>query len=254
MTGPASASLAVHARRWLDLLLPPRCLGCGAAVAAQGGFCGACFAALRFITRPLCRICGYPLPRTPVADPLCGACLERPPAFARLRAALVYEDVARRMVLRFKHGGRLEGVSTFAAWMMEAGEELLQDAELLVPVPLHRWRLLWRGFNQSALLARALARASGLAVIPDLLLRTRATPSQQGLSAAARRENVTPAAFRIARRWRGRIEGRRLLLVDDVFTTGATSEACATTLLRGGAAAVDVLALARVVREESRPI
>ncbi len=171
-----------------------------------------------------------------------------------MRTALRYEAAGRRLILRFKHAERIEGVATFAGWMAEAAADLLSEAEVLVPVPLHRWRLLRRGYNQAALLARAVARLAGRPCVPDLLERHRPTASQQRLSARARRENVTPAAFRVHRRHRGRIAGARILLVDDVFTTGATLDACAKVLQRAGAARVDALTLARVVRDEAHPI
>ena len=242
------------AGRLLDLVLPPRCLACGVTVDRQGSLCGRCWQEVLFITPPFCRQCGYPLPHSAVPDPLCAACLAEPPSFARMRSALRYEGAGRRLILRFKHAERIEGVATFARWMAEAGDDVLAEADILAPVPLHRWRLLGRGYNQSALLARAVARLAGRPCVPDLLERHRATASQQRLGARARRENVTPAAFRPHRRHRQRIAEARILLVDDVFTTGATLEACAKVLLRAGAARVDALTLARVVRNEAHPI
>ncbi len=240
--------------RMLDLLLPPRCLACGVIVDRQGGLCGTCWRDVLFVTPPFCRRCGYPLPHTAVLEPLCAACLAEPPSFERMRAALRYEAAGRRLVLRFKHAERIEGVATFARWMAEAAADILPGADLLAPVPLHRWRLLRRGYNQAALLARAVARRAGKPAVPDLLERHRPTASQQRLSARARRENVTPAAFRPHPRHGRRIAGARVLLVDDVFTTGSTLEACAKVLLRAGAARVDALVLARVVRDEAHPI
>jgi ComF family protein len=153
------------------------------------------------------------------------------------------------MILRFKHADRTDIAWTFGRIMGLAGVELLSDCDLIVPVPLHRWRLLRRGYNQSALLARALAKASGRRFAPDLLQRVRATASQQGLSGDQRRRNVGLNAFRIHPWRRAGLEGRRVLLVDDVLTTGATAGACARVLRRGGASAVDLLTLARVVRD-----
>jgi ComF family protein len=157
-------------------------------------------------------------------------------------------------VLRFKHAERIEAASTFARWMAAAGNDLLAGADLLVPVPLHRWRLLRRGYNQSALLAAQLARLSGLPWSPSVLRRRRATASQQGLGAAARRANVTSTAFSVPQRRRAAVEGRRILLIDDVLTTGATLGACTRVLLAAGCARVDVLVLARVVKPVSLPI
>ncbi len=252
---PASAAWTAMAVRWLDFLFPPRCLACGAGVDRQGHLCPRCFDGLVFLVGPLCRCCGRPLPDTAVPDPLCAACHRKAPSYARLRAALAYHGVGRELVLRFKHGGRLEGVERFAIWMEQAGRELLDEAELVVPVPLHRLRLLVRGFNQAALLAQRLARRAQRPWHPSLLRRIRPTRSQQGLGEAQRWRNVRPAAFHIPAGMRPRIAGRRVLLVDDVVTTGATLHACTEVLLEAGAAAVDALALARVVREEgSGPI
>lgn len=252
-----SIPLVARARRvaesTLDLLLPPRCLGCGEMVAAQGRLCPSCWRGLTFLEPPWCRLCGLPLPHALPEAPLCGRCAAQPPAYDRARAALRYDDGSRGLILAFKHADRTDITPIFAGWLSHAGAELLEDDEPVVaPVPLHRWRLLRRGYNQAALLARTFAAANGLRLVPDLLLRHRRTASQQGLGEQARRENVTAAAFRIHPRRARWITGRRVVLVDDVLTTGATLSACTTVLARAGAAAVDVLTLARVVRDESR--
>lgn len=232
----------------LDVLLPPRCLGCGAGVDGRGALCAGCWAGLSRLAPPWCRHCGRPLPESASADPLCGPCAAKPPSFDRARAAFAYDEGCRRMILRFKHGDRIEAAPGFGLWLARACPEMVAEAGIVLPVPLHRGRLWRRGYNQSALLARVLARASGRPLAVDLLLRDRPTASQQGLSAAARRRNVTAAAFRINPRRAAELRGRRALLIDDVFTTGATVAACARVLKRGGATAVDVLTLARVVR------
>lgn len=180
--------------------------------------------------------------------------MEHPPPWDRGRAALAYDEASRGLVLRFKHAERIEGAATFARWMAAAGRELLDGAELIVPVPLHRWRLLRRGYNQSALLADHLGRLSGVPWSASILHRRRATASQQGLGAAARRANVTAAAFAVPERRRAAIAGRRVVLVDDVFTTGSTLSACARVLREAGCARVDVLVLARVVKPALLPI
>lgn len=236
----------------LDLLLPPRCLACGIETTGTASLCPPCWSSLHLLAPPWCRVCGCPLPHAFAEAPLCGACAEKPPPFDRARAALRYDEHSSRIVLGFKRGGRLEGLPLFARWMAQAGEELLSEADLILPVPLHRWRLLARGFNQSALLARRVARLTGRTWSPFLLERHRATASQQGLGAEARRENITAASFRLRRP--ERIEGARIVLVDDVLTTGATLGACATVLRRGGAARVDALVLARVAKGETFPI
>lgn len=238
----------------LDLLLPPRCIGCATTVPRQGELCATCWSALRFLQPPWCRICGRPLPHAAAGAPICGACARAEPAFDRGRAALAYDEASRGLILAFKHGGRLGGVPVFVGWMATAGRELLEETDVIAPVPLHRWRLLRRGFNQSALLAAGLARRAGRPWCPDLLVRARATASQQGLSARARQENVTASAFRVPGRHAPRIDGAKVLLVDDVLTTGATLGACAAVLRRHGVVRVDALTLARVVRDGSATI
>lgn len=235
-------------------MLPPRCLGCREPVERQGELCGSCWGPLRFLHEPWCARCGFPLPYDGPGPQACAACLERPPAWDRGRAALAYDEASRGLILRFKHAERIEAAATFARWMAAAGRDLLVDAELLIPVPLHRWRLLRRGFNQSGLLAARLARLTGVPWSPDTLVRVRSTASQQGLGATARRQNVTAAAFRVAERRARAVAGRRVLLIDDVLTTGSTLGACAQVLRRAGAARVDVLVLARVVKPSILPI
>ncbi len=240
--------------RCLDVVLPPRCLGCGSVVEGSDRLCADCWRGLTFLGPPLCRLCGYPLPEAAAELPVCGVCSIEPPPFDRARAALRYDDGARGMILRFKHADRIDIASTFGRMLANAGAELLPDCDVIAPVPLHRWRLLKRGYNQAALLTRTLSDLSGRPTVPDLLQRTRATASQQGLGSAKRRQNVNMNAFRPHPWHRRRIAGRRVLLIDDVLTTGATIEACTRVLKRAGASAVDVLALARVVRDEGSTI
>lgn len=216
-------------------------------VATPSGLCGACWGRLVFLEGPLCARCGVPFPYDPGSETMCGACIADPPVYRRGRAALAYDDASRPLVLAFKHGDRLEGAGLFAAWMARAGAELLADCDRIAPVPLHWTRLFARRYNQAALLALRLGRKSGAAVAPDLLVRTRRTQSQGGLGRSARRENIR-GAFRVHRRHPETVRGARILLVDDVMTTGATLDACARALLRAGAASVDVLCLARVIR------
>lgn len=242
-----SQALQRSAFRCLDVLLPPRCLGCGDIVEGTDSLCADCWRRLTFLGSPLCRLCGFPLPETGVDLPICGACTAEPPAFERARAALRYDDGARGLILRFKHADRTDITRIFGRMLEQAGIDLLADCDLIAPVPLHRWRLLQRGYNQAALLARALAGGGRRTVIPDLIQRIRATASQQGLSGAQRERNITSHAFRIHPRHRERLRDRRVLLIDDVLTTGSTVNACTQVLRKGGAAAVDVLALARVV-------
>ncbi len=241
-------------RRLLDLLLPPRCLACGELVDEQGRLCAGCWSSVEFLLGRGCRVCGTRLPPVAAEAAICGHCLSATPAYARARSALRYGGVARQLILRFKHGDRTDGAATFAHWMARAGAELLADCDLIVPVPLHRWRLLRRGYNQSAVLALALGRRSRKPVLVDALVKLEATPSQQSLGAEARRANMRSGLFALGRRGRAAVDGRRVLLVDDVLTTGSTTDACAGCLIAGGATAVDVLTLARVAHDPAEPI
>lgn len=230
----------------LDALLPPRCLACGALTAEPGALCAACFAGVDFLGPPLCACCGDPFELAMEPGALCGQCIDRPPRFDRARAVFRYEGSARDLILRFKHADRTDCAPAFARWMLRAAPELVTAADLIVPVPLHRARLLHRRYNQAALLALKLDAASGRPgrAAPDLLVRARRTPSQEGRGRAARHRNVK-AAFAVADP--EAVRDRRVLLVDDVLTTGATVGECARVLKGAGARAVDVLTLARVV-------
>ena len=231
----------------VDAVLPPRCLSCGGAVDRQGGFCPSCWAGFCWLGPPHCAVCGLPFAHDPGADALCGACLRKRPLFARARAALRYDDASRRLLLAFKHGDRLHIAPPCAQWLARSGAELLADCDLIAAVPLQWTRLALRRYNQSAVLANALAALTGVPCVPDLLIRVRRTPSQGGLNPAERAANVK-RAFRLHPRRRDGVGGRRILLIDDVYTTGATVSECARLLVAGGAARVDVLTLARVTR------
>lgn len=249
-----TASIRAMLLRLLDAVLPPLCLGCNEIVAEPGALCAACWPAFSFIAAPHCSRCG-----TPFAEPVgpvehgnvqCGACLRRPPRFHKARAALVYDDESRRLVLPFKHGDRTDMARACGRWMARAGAELLADADLVTPVPLHWRRLFTRRYNQAQLLARVAVAAAGPSrgqLVPDLLRRRRWTGSQSGLGAKERHDNVRQA-FDLHPRRAALVRGKSVLLIDDVLTTGATIEACVRVLQRGGATHVDVLTLARVVR------
>lgn len=237
------------ARTVIDGLLPPRCLGCGAGVERQGTLCADCWKALTLLGPPCCACCGYPFPYVAEEHALCAACSRQHPAFDAVRSVFRYDDASRDLILRFKHSDETHGAAFFGVWLARSGAEIAARADLVTPVPLHRWRLLARRYNQAALLASALAKATDRPLAVDLLLRRRHTPSQGRLSALARRRNVR-GAFTLRPRWADRVPGRRVLLVDDVFTTGATVEECARVLRRAGAAGVDVVTLARVVRPQ----
>ena len=236
-------------RRVIDVLLPPRCLACGEIVSADGALCPACWSTLAFIGPPCCRQCGTPFAFDPGDGAVCGECARRPPLFERARAALRYDEASRGLILGFKHADRTHAAPAFAAWMVRAAGSLLAEAEVIVPVPLHWTRLVRRRYNQAALLALAIGRIGNRAVVPDALIRRRRTPSQGQMRRLGRFRNVA-GVFAVHPRRADRIAGRRVLLVDDVLTTGATVEACIRALRAGGAKTVDVLTLARVVRED----
>jgi ComF family protein len=235
----------------VDALLPPLCLGCHTIVDTPGTLCATCWAKIGWLAPPLCACCGLPFEFDPglgAPDALrCAACLRDPPAFARARAVFRYDEASRNLILAFKHADRTHAAPAFGQWLARAGGEVLPSADIVAPVPLHWLRLAWRRYNQAALIARTAAASAGRPCVPDLLVRRRRTPSQGELGRTERRRNVR-RAFAIHPRHAGLVRGARVLLVDDVFTTGATVEECARTLLAAGAAAVDVLTLARVVR------
>lgn len=233
-----------------DLLFPPLCIACREP-AASSGFCAACWSKIQFLDGPLCACCGIPFD-VPVEDTLCAVCLAHPPAFDIARAILRYDETSRGPILALKHADRLDLVPAFAQWLERSGRALIAASDLILPVPLHPFRLWRRRYNQAAELARALARRSGLKLDTGALIRARATPSQGAMaSAGARRRNVL-GAFKVPEP--GRVAGRNILLVDDVVTTGATAEAAARALKRAGAQKVRILALARVVRAAEIPI
>jgi ComF family protein len=235
------------------LIWPQRSLITGREVAGPGALEPGLWAKLSFVSPPVCERCGSPFEIAVDAGQVCGACIARPPAYDRARAALIYGDVSRDLVLALKYQGRRDGLGLLARWMSNAGPDLLADADLIIPVPLHYFRLVRRGFNQSVWLAAELSRSSGAPMAVDALKRVRATPIQGGLSAEGRRRNVQ-GAFRLRASRKKLVAGRKILLVDDVLTTGATAEACSRVLRRAGARCVDVLTLARVAAPRSLPI
>jgi ComF family protein len=232
-------------RAVVDGLLPPRCLACGVTVGEPEALCGSCWAAINFFAPPWCAMCGLPFPHPMGDGAICGDCARQRPNWDRARSVLRYDKNSRRLVLMLKHGDQTHLAGAFGRWMWRAGGEVLANADLLVPVPLHWTRLFARRFNQSALLAQAIHAAGGPPVAADWLVRRRRTPSQGTLGPLARARNVR-GAFALKR---GRdVKGRRIVLIDDVLTTGATAEECARVLRRAGAAYVGVLVLARALR------
>ncbi len=233
-------------RGTIDFVAPPKCLICHQAVLEPAGLCVSCWVGLRQIDEPVCDVMGTPFAYDQGEGSLSAAALAEPPAWDRARAAVAFDEAARPIIHSLKYRDTQEAGLLMARMMRRAGRVLLADADLIVPVPLHRWRLWWRRFNQSAYLAQHLAAAAGKPYRPDLLERVRATRSQVGLDHEARRKNVR-RAFRLAAEAAGEVAGRRVLLVDDVMTTGATAGACAEALKAAGVARVDVLSFALVL-------
>jgi ComF family protein len=236
----------------VDVALPQLCAVCREPVGGEG-LCAACWARLSFIAQPYCERLGIPFPYDPGPGILSLEAISDPPAYHRARAAVRYDDVSRALVHALKYGDRLDLAPMMGRWMAHAGRALAAEADAILPVPLH-WRRQWaRRANQSGLLAEVIARASGVPVTHGALKRVKATPQQVGLSQSERTANVQ-GAFAVPAAARAEVAGRKLILVDDVLTSGATVDACARALLRAGAAYVDVLVFARVVAPHRAPI
>jgi ComF family protein len=236
----------------LDIALPTLCVACRDPVDGEG-VCANCWGKMSFIAPPFCPRLGIPFVYDPGPDMLSMEAIANPPAYARARAAVRYDDVARTLVHALKYQDRTDLAPAMGRWMARAGQELLDDADVLIPVPLH-WRRGWsRRYNQSGVLARVIEAASGVKVVAETLRRIRPTEQQIGLSRTARADNVQ-GAFKVAPDRQAEIAGRRVVLIDDVLTSGATVDACARALLRAKAAAVDVLVFARVVDGPRTPI
>lgn len=235
-------------RSALNFVYPPLCVGCRALVGEPGSLCATCWQGVEFLDGPACECCGLPFELDPGPGTRCAACLAEPPVFDRARAVMRYDEASKGPILALKHADRLDLIPGFARWLDRAGRAMLDETDVIVPVPLHPLRLWARRYNQSAEMARALGRMTAKPVAPLALVRVRATPSQGEMpSAKARRRNMR-GAFRVPAGRRAAVEGKAVLLVDDVLTTGATVEACARALKRAGAVKVHVLALARVVK------
>lgn len=234
------------------VLFPPACPGCRRKVAEPGTLCGVCWPKLRFLERPWCPVMGTPFAHDFGDNFLSAEAIANPPPFERARSAVIYTGVARQMVQGLKYSDRTDLARWMAGWMARAGGELLADADVIVPVPLHWMRFLRRRFNQSAELARAIAKQSDKKFAPIALKRVKATRQQVGLPLNERQDNVR-AAFKVPPEHEIAVAGRRVLLIDDVYTTGSTVTAATKALKKGGAAAVDILTFARVLPGDFRP-
>jgi len=247
---PSHLQQIFAAGRWIgsglaDLLVPLTCHACGTRVAAPGGLCPQCWAGLELVAGPVCDVYGTPMAHDAGPGAVSARAVEHPPGWNRARGAAVFNEASRRLVHALKYRDRHEVAPAMARMMVHAGRGLLEEADIVAPVPLHRWRLWSRRYNQSALLAAQVAKLSGRRLVPDLAVRVRRTRAQVGLGQSERNRNVK-GAFSVSRHRAAEVMGRKVVLVDDVLTSGATASECARALLKAGAAEVDVLVLALV--------
>lgn len=231
----------------MDLVFPPRCPLCGEGIAAQTGVCGTCWNGLILPGEPACTLCQRPFSDTAPDGMICAPCMASPPRHDGVVAATLYNEPSRRLVLAFKHGGRI-ALAPFMARLLSARLSQVGEDWLIVPVPLHRWRLWRRGFNQAALIAHGIARERRATLAVDALQRRKPTPSLGGLGRKARARALT-GAITAHPGWRDRLKGARIVLVDDVLTSGATSDACISALKRAGASKVVIACFTRVLDE-----
>lgn len=246
---PVKTAMRWSGEQLLDSLFPPRCFACGELSGAPHSLCAACWGEMDFISDPVCDCCGVPFPHSMGDAALCMPCLTSPPPYTRARSVFLYTDESRALITGYKYHDRTQATPMFATWLQRAVLPHGQEFDVIVPVPLHLTRLLQRRYNQAALLARALSKSSGHPFLPRALERTRRTPAQAGLNREERLQNVQDA-FAVPHRQKNTIEGKNVLLVDDVMTTGATLNACTQALLKGGAQSVFVLTLARTLPGE----
>lgn len=233
----------------IDFILPPRCIVTGDIVDNQGMLSPKAWTALTFISDPQCQKCGVPF-EFDVGNSLstCVKCLDKPPTYHQARSALVYDDASRDLVLAFKHGDKTHYITGFLPWLKRAGQDLIKVSDIVMPVPLHQVRLIQRRYNQAGIIAKYLAKDCDKTLMLDGLERVRSTPPQGFMNATERQKNVR-RAFAVRLKHRMAIQGRTILLIDDVLTTGATIEECTQTLMAAGAKAVNVLTLTRTIRK-----
>ncbi len=229
-----------------DFLLPARCLSCTKLIEEPHALCSECWKNLNFITTPFCRGCGFPFEVEIGEQALCGRCIQAPASYTHARAALCYDDACKPLILRFKHSDAIHLAPLMSKWMLRAGKDLIDQADYMVPVPLHWQRMFVRRYNQAALLTLELSKLTKKSTAVDMLKRHRSTPPQGSKRAGSRQQNVA-GAFVINPSWYPKIRGKTILLIDDVMTSGATLQSCTAPLLKAGAKRVDVLTIAKVI-------
>lgn len=235
-------------QKLLNSILPPRCPITGEIVDTQGILSPEAWKGLDFIQQPCCHSCGHPFEFEVEEFSTCATCLDNPPQYHRARAALSYNDTSRQLVLKFKHGDHIHIVSSLLPFLMQAGTDILAETDLILPVPLHFWRLIKRRYNQAGILAKNLSKETGIPWHATALVRTRPTQAQGHMDAKSRRKNVRQA-FAVKPKYEGLIEGKVITIIDDVYTTGATVNECAKVLKKAGARRVNILTVAKVVRD-----
>lgn len=241
------AVIKPYIKKTLDAIYPPQCIACHAPVGVAGNLCASCWNDVNFIANPLCSCCGTPFELSAYGGAVCGECIAHPPLYKMARAVFCYDDASRRLITSFKYSDRIYTSDAFAKWMLRAGEEIMQDADFIISVPMHRLRLITRRYNQAALLANSMAKQSSLPVYHKILLRKKYTKPQASLTFKQRKLNVK-GAFIINPKYMDRIINKNIIIVDDVMTTGATIDACIRPLLKAGAASVNVLTIAKTVK------
>ena len=237
------------AKRFLNILLPARCISCGEFVEDVGSLCSGCWSDINFITKPSCDICSLPFEYDKGEDAICGNCMAERPSYDKAISVFVYNNNSSKLITHFKYGDKIHAARSFAKWMVSSARDLLPETDIITPVPLHRVRLFTRRYNQSALLANHMGEMSGVMVITDILSRTKITPPQASLPRRRRLWNVK-GVFAVGKKYKEFIKGKNIILVDDVMTTGATVMECANVLKKAGAEKVFVVTLARTVGEK----
>ncbi len=236
--------LSSFGRFCLNLLCPPVCPICHQSVDAAHCLCPKCFGKLKFITKPCCKICGRPFEYDMFDNLICGKCMEKKPRFDMARSVLIYDKFSKQLILAFKHGDHTELAPLFTKFLLFAEPEIFKNVDMILPVPLHRFRLIRRKYNQAGVLGKHLSRKTKIPFYPSVIKRVKSTQSQGHMSRTKRKRNLV-GAFQIPKP--DKVKGKTILLIDDVMTTGATVEECAKTLKKAGAKSVKVLTLYRVI-------